>query len=254
MRTFLSVLSVVSLSGCASGPAPLSPAERKSYGDRMAEANQHDRDAEVHDRQAAEARQRIDPTGVTCGHPVVATVADQSTSGGQRISSWVPCWSVERDAANFHAAEADRLHREARIDRAVARNLLEAETQLCRSVPASELTHTPFFHHEDIAAVEPYVEGGKTRGARIHFKPVNGLDAVWMRQTLRCHRARAATYGYDPTYMAYDPSMLGAVSVTVTEHGGAVDVVVQGDDEVTAAVVVARAQGLLARSGSPAAE
>ncbi len=254
MRTILSVLSVVSLSGCASSSASFSPSEPKSYGERMAEANQHDRDAAVHDRQAAEARKRVDPTGVTCGHPVVATVADQSTSGGERISSWVPCWSVERDAANFHAAEADRLHREARVDRAVARNLLEAETQLCRSVPASELTHTPFSHHEDVAAVEPYIEGGKTRGARIHFKPVRGLDAVWMRQTLRCHRARAATYGYDPTYMAYDPSMLGSVSVTVTDHAGAVDVVVLGDDEVTAAVVVARAQGLLEPAGPPAAD
>jgi hypothetical protein len=251
MRIFFSMLPAVVLSACASSSAPVEPAGPRSYSERMAEANQHDRDAAVHDRQAAEARKRVDPTGVACGHPVVSTVADQSTSGGERISSWVPCWSVERDAASFHAAEADRLHREALLDRAVARKLLEAETQLCQILPAGELTHTPFLHREDVAAVEPYVEAGKTKGARIHFKPVSGLDANWMRQALRCHRARAAVIGYDPKFMAYDPTMLANVNVTVTEHDSAVDVVVRSDDDITAAVVSARAKDLLEPARAP---
>ncbi len=254
MRIFLSVLPIVMISGCASSPAPVEPAAPKSYSERMAEANRHEQDAAVHDREAAEARARVGTTGIACGHPVVSTVADQSTSGGQRISSWVPCWSVEREAASFHAAEADRLHREARVDRAVARNLLEAETQLCQILPTGEFTHTPFLHHEDVAAVEPYVENGKTKGARIHFKAVRGLDANWMRQALRCHRARAATIGYDPKYMAYDPAMLANVNVTVTETGGTVDVVVRSDDEITAAVVASRAKALLEPASPQAPE
>lgn len=226
-------------------PQRVEHAEPRSYRERMAEAEQHDRDAAVHDRQAAEAKGGIDRGAATCGNPVVGQVADQSTSGTERLSTWVPCWTVERDAARFHQAEADRLHKEARVDRAVARNLLAVETEFCSLMPGDELTHTPFFHREDIAAVEPYVEGDKVMGARIHFKAVRDLDANWMRQALLCHRARAATIGYDPKYMAYDPTMLAGVNVAVTERKGTVHVLVRSDDEATSQVVLARAKALL---------
>lgn len=248
MRSLPILLSLGTLTACASGPQRVEPDGPRSYRERMAEADKHDHDAQVHERQAAEARGRIDPTGVTCGHPVVGAVADQSTSGGERLSTWVPCWSVERDAAKYHQAEADRLHREARFDRGVARNLLEVEHEFCSQMPDSELTHTPFYHREDVAAVEPYVEGGAVKGARIHFKPIRGLDAGWMRQALLCHRARAATIGYDPKYMAYDPSMISDVNVAVTDRGGAVTVLVRSDSDPTTAVVVSRANALLERS------
>jgi hypothetical protein len=214
----------------------------------MAEAAEHDREATVHERQAGDARARVDSSGIQCGNPVIGPITDQSTSGGERISSWLPCWSVERDAARHHQAEADRLHREAMIDRAVARNLVAIEREFCAVLPPGELTHTPFYHREDVAAVEPYVEGGKVKGARIHFKAVEGLDANWMRQALTCHRARAAVVGYDPKYMDYDPTMLADVNVAVTERKGRVDVLVRSDGEITAAVVLARAKALVAPS------
>lgn len=247
----VSMIFGLSLGACASSPPRVADSPPKSYRDRMAEADQHDRDAQVHERQAAEARGQITPTGVSCGNPVVANVADQSTSGGERISTWIPCWSVERDAAKYHQAEADRLHREARVDRGVARNLLEVEREFCTILPTDELTHTPFYHREDIAAVEPYVEGGHVKGARIHFKNVRGLDANWMRQALLCHRARAATIGYDPKYMAYDPTMLTDVNVAVTERKGTVDVLVRSDSELTTAVVLARAKALVETPDPP---
>lgn len=34
------------------------------------------------------------PDTIHCGNPVVGAVADQSTSGGERISTNVPCWTV----------------------------------------------------------------------------------------------------------------------------------------------------------------
>lgn len=240
-------LLLAGLAACASSPPRVERTSPKSYDDRIAEAAQHDRDATVHERQAADARARIDPNAISCGHSVVSNVGDQSTSGGERISTWVPCWSVERDAARYHQAEADRLHREAQLDRAVARNLVAVEHEFCGVLPASELTHTPFYHREDVAAVEPYVEAEKVKGARIHFKPVAGLDANWMRKAVLCHRARAATIGYDPKYMDYDPTMLADINVAVTERKGAVHVLVRSDNEVTSAVVISRAKALLER-------
>ena len=123
--------------------------------------------------------------------------------------------------------------------------MLAVETEFCRGMPPDELSHTPFSHRQDIASVEPYVEGGKVKGARIHFKAVRGLDAEWMRQAVLCHRARAAMIGYDPTYMDYDPTMLVGINVAVTETKGTVHVLVRSDSEETCAVVQARAQALV---------
>ena len=80
-------------------------------------------------------------------------------------------------------------------------------------VPEDELTHTPFFHRSDVAAVTAYREGGKLAGATVTWKPVDGLTADWMRVALMCHRARLATLGYPTTYMAYDPSTLNATQL-----------------------------------------
>jgi len=244
MRLNLSLLPAVVIVACGS-PQRVERQEPRSYRERMAEAEQHERDAAVHARAASEARGKIDAADVSCGHPVVSTIGDQSTSGGERLTTWVPCWSVERDAAKFHQAEADRLRREAALDRAVARNLLEVETEFCGNMPPGELTHTAFSHREDIAAVEPYLEGGKVKGARIHFKAVQGLDAEWLRQAVLCHRARAAMIGYDPKYMDYDPTMLAGINVAVTERQGTVHVLVRSDSAETAAVVEARARALV---------
>jgi len=254
MRVFPSLLPAVVFMACGSPQRVQHEPGPRSYRERMAEAEQHERDAAVHARAASEARGNVAPEQAQCGHPVVGAVADQSTSGGERISTWIPCWSVERDAAKFHQAEADRLLREARLDRAVARNLLAVESEFCRDMPPSELTHTPFVHREDIASVEPYVEGGKTKGARIHFKAVQGLDAEWMRGAILCHRARAAMIGYDPKYMDYDPTMVGDVNVAVTERRGTVRVLVRSDSDETAAVVEARARALVEPVKAPIPE
>ena len=49
-------------------------------------------------------------------------------------------------------------------------------------MPEEELEHSPFDHHEDIAAVSAEVAYGRLVGARIRFKAVPGLDAAWLRQ------------------------------------------------------------------------
>lgn len=247
MRTNLARLVPVLIAASCGSPQRVERSDPKSYTERMAEADAHEREARVHEKAAREGSGPFDPAKVRCGNPVVGQVADQSTSGGERVSTWVPCWSVERDAAIDHKAKAAELRRQAAKDRAVARNLVEVEREFCRGLPADELTHTPFYHREDIAVVQPYREGGTLMGARIRFKPVEGLTDDWMRQAIQCHRARAATLGHDPKYMDYDPTLVGDLDVAVTESRGTVEVLVRSRDDVNAAVVLSRAEALLTR-------
>ncbi|MBK9034721.1 MAG: hypothetical protein IPL61_26230 [Myxococcales bacterium] len=207
----------------------------------MDEAAAHDRAAAAHERAANEAR-RSGSGGYACGD---RALSDQTTTGGEPVTRWVPCWSVEQEGSAEHEAAAERLRTEAREHRAIARTLVDVERTFCAILVDDELTHTPLFHRDDIASVEPYREDDRVVGARVTFKRVRGLDADYLRQALLCHRARMATLGYPATYMAYDPSMLAHSHIAVDERGGPVVLTVRGDDEVTAAVVWSRAEALV---------
>ncbi len=241
MRANTSILLVTLVAACAgSAPAPERP---KSYREHMDEAAAHERDAVTHEAMAADAeRAGRGSASYACGNQ---PLSDQTTSGGERVTSWVPCWSVSHDASAAHDAAAERLREEARQHRAVARNLLDVERTFCTGLPADELTHTPLYHRHDIAGVEPYREGGELAGARITFKAVPGLSPDYLSHALLCHRARMATLGYPTTYMAYDPAMLVHTHLAVDDQGGPIVVTIRADDDVTAAAVWSRAQALL---------
>ena len=241
MRVQFASIAALLVVSCAH-PAP-APEQPKSYRAHMEEAAVHDQKAAVHEQAASEAA-KSGAGGYACGD---RALSDQTTSGGEPVTRWVPCWSVEREASSTHEAEAERQRAEAREHRAIARTLVDVERTFCAILTPDELTHTPLFHRSDIARVDPYREGDRTVGARITFKLVRGLDADYLRQALLCHRARMATLGYPTTYMAYDPSMLAHSHVAVEERGGPVVLTVRGDDDVTAAVVWSRAQALTGR-------
>lgn len=241
MRANTSILLVTLVAACAgSAPAPERP---KSYREHMDEAAAHDRDADVHAAKAADAeRAGRGSASYACGNQALS---DQTTSGGERVTSWVPCWSVAHDASATHEAEAERLRAEAQQHRAIARNLLDVERTFCAGLPTDELTHTPLYHRHDIARVEAYRESGTLAGARVTFKAVPGLSPSYLSHALLCHRARMATLGYPTTYMAYDPAMLVHTHLAVDDQGGPIVVTIRADDDVTAAVVWSRAQALL---------
>ncbi|MBK7078902.1 MAG: hypothetical protein IPH44_42220 [Myxococcales bacterium] len=241
MRANTSILLVTLVAACAgSAPAPERP---KSYREHMDEAAAHDRDAEVHEAIASDAeRAGRGSASYACGNQALS---DQTTSGGERVTSWVPCWSVANDASATHEAEAERLRTEAQQHRAIARNLLDVERTFCAGLPADELTHSPLYHRHDIASVEAYREGGDLAGARVTFKAVPGLSPAYLSHALLCHRARMATLGYPTTYMAYDPAMLVHTHLAVDDQGGPIVVTIRADDDVTAAAVWSRAQALL---------
>ena len=62
----------------------------------------HDQKAAVHEQAASEAA-KSGSGGYACGD---RALSDQTTSGGEPVTRWVPCWSVEREASSTHEAEA----------------------------------------------------------------------------------------------------------------------------------------------------
>jgi hypothetical protein len=66
-----------------------------------------------------------------------------------------------------------------------------------------------------------------------------------MQQAVKCHQARAASLGWDPMYMSYDPSALADARVEVVDDPAGVRVRIWSDNPEIAAVILGRAQGLL---------
>lgn len=228
----------------ASCGAPQSPPRAMGVDDNLDEARRHEADALRHEQIAREAEALGDGAYV-CGDVVLA---DQAHSGTERIVS-APCWTNEKNVVERHLLEAERLRADARAHRARARELRDVEEASCATMPADERTHTPFAHREDIAAVAAELDGDRVVGARIRFHRVEGLTAAWLGTALACHRARAAVLGFDPDYMAYDPSVLANAVTEVIDEPAGVTVVIRAADDATALAVYGRAEDLV--NGEP---
>jgi len=236
-RVVLAAACLVTGCGGSQNPVPERP---KSAQEHLLLAARCEDKAAEHLRAAVAAEQR--PDTYVCAD---GGMPSQTTSGGERLTIWSPCWSQDRVDSAAHREEAERLRAEAAQHRATARTLLDVERTFCAGLPEDELTHTPFHHQDDIELAVAEREGDRIVGAKITFKPVPGLDAAWMRMALRCHRARLAALGYPATYMSYDPSMLLNVAVEVDDRDGPVVVTVKADDEVDGAVAWSRASALI---------
>jgi hypothetical protein len=243
MRPALFILPF--LVACAS-PNQVRPHGQLGVAAHHAEAAEHDQRAADHDR--AVRRLESDPTSYTCGDSVLF---HQSTSGGERLTGRVPCWSAEAAGGEEHRRAAERERIEAERHRALARQLHLAEVRSCASLPPDERDHTPFWHRSDVLAVERIVAHAGRHGVRVTFRRVPSLTGAWMEQALRCHRARAAALGWDARYMGYDPSLFDRALVDVRETPGAILVDVVSADPDIAAVIVGRAEALLQPAPEP---
>jgi hypothetical protein len=241
MRNLL-VLATVVAAACAS-PRPPIAAHPKGYAAHMQAADQHSQRAEEH-RQAG----KLPDTGgapsasYQCGDTVMS---DQSTSGGERLVQAVPCWNPTEEHADRHQELAEREDQRARDERDVAASLLEAELAACRGLPARELERSPFARREAIASVTPHRDAGKVRGVRIVWKPVRGLTAASLRQSIACHRARFERLGQPATYLPDDPTLVAHATATVTQRGGHLEVTVEAPDDTSATVALERARDLV---------
>ena len=170
---------------------------------------------------------------------------DQLTTGGSRITSWLPCWQIHEVASTQREGEPAT----PKPDRAQAAALARAELAHCRGIPASELDHSPFAR----AAFEnivPYRQRGVLHGVRIVFKPARGLTAASMKRAIACHRARYAALGNPATYLPEDPTLIEGAVAAVTQRGDRVEVLVRSDSEVIGTIALARARELLSRTAT----
>jgi hypothetical protein len=226
----------------ACGGSSRAPERPLGIDDHLAEARRHDADAERQEQIAEEVEVVSRKRPPVCGDRVLA---DQVTSGGERLIAPYPCWSGEASTVDRHREEAARLRGDASKHRARARALLAAERASCAALRADEMDHTPFAHREDVAWVGAELDGTKVRGARIRFRSVEGLTAEWLRTAIACHQARAAALGFDPTYMSYDPSAVAGAETEVVATDDGIVVIVRADDDAAALVIYGRAEELV---------
>lgn len=110
-----------------------------------------------------------------------------------------------------------RKHRElAEKHRAASAALRDAEARACAGVPDEERDVSPFFHREDIVAVETLPAerrgGDVVTGARVVFRQLPGMTADWLQRVVDCHLARNAAVGAEHEHLSCCP--LGVPGVT----------------------------------------
>jgi hypothetical protein len=213
-----------------------------SAAEHLAEAERHDADARSLEESAAAVERTGAPTPYTCGDTASTELV---TSGTERLHILPPCWAGEAEAIRRDRLHAAQLRDEARRHRIQARELVRAEQKWCAGLPTAELDHTPFDHREDLRAIQAELEGDRLRGARIRFKPVKGLSAEWMRQTLACHQAMASSKGFHSNHLANCPSTVPGARTEVLETPEGVEVVIRALEPEAALIIYARAEALL---------
>lgn len=231
-------LSIVLAAACAHHGAPLQE-RTPGVAEHLALAERCEADAARHERAARDAASGEQTYVCDDGR-----FPSQTTSGGEPLTHWTPCWSYDQVRSAAHERRAEELRAEARKHRQEARNLEQIERTLCAPLSEDELARTPFFHRDDIATAVAIRDGDRIVGAEVTFAPVPGLDATWMQVALACHHARAAALGYPATYMSYDPTVLPHARFAAEERDGRVVVSIRADDDVDAAVVWSRAAAL----------
>ena len=235
------VLATLFAMACAGSYEPLAEPPH-GYAARMTAADRHSQNAAADRRAVAVDQDPTRPSGYQCGD---VALSDQATSGGERLVQAVPCWNVDEETAEHRRFEADREQLLADHERRAATQLVEDELAACRGLPARELEHSPFAHRREIESVIPRREAGVLRGVRIVWKPVLGLSADWMRKAIDCHRARWQRLGEPAIYLPDDPTLVANATVTVQNHRGHVEVLVESTDDITSRVALERALDLV---------
>ena len=216
-------------------PGPLSVAEHQ------AEADRHEREAQAHD---AMYRPEEDPGQSKAPQCFDQPLAGIPTSGTENLQIMRPCWTAESNPTAHHRRIAEDNLRAARAHRALAAALLGAEKRACGGLGEHEISHSPFFHKEDIVRVERYEEDGQLRGATVLFREVSGLTQTWLRHSIACHQARAAVMGYSTKFMSYCPLALEGVAAAVTQTREGLIVHLRSDRSEIAAAILGRTEDL----------
>jgi hypothetical protein len=236
------MLAVVAACGSSRPAQPLVPPQPMSAEEHRAEAERHEAEAKHLEAEAGRNESAGHASDYRCGDTVLF---DQSTSGTERLTLRVPCWSAEVAGSDAQRRAAARAHEEAAHHRAAARNLEQTESKSCGTMAPDERDHSPFWHRSDILTVTRVDHGGHLQGATILFRRVPSLTTEWMKQAISCQQARAAALGWDPSYMSYDPSLHPDARVEVKDDRAGVRVTISSGNSDAAALIASRAEALM---------
>lgn len=174
----------------------------------------------------------------------------------------VPCtdWRSTTNPTEHHLDDAKRYRDVAARHRAASKILVEAEQRFCSGIPEADRDLSPFYHREDIVAVQGlkarpvagygYPSAGNIvveiqqiekevvgpaglRGARVTFRALPGMTGEWLQRVVDCHLARNAVVGKDPA-MSFCPLAVPRATASVTSLGSgfAVDIASNDTDSV----------------------
>lgn len=239
----IAVAAALFLASCAT-PKPIDRGHNRplSVAEHQQEADRHEQEAEKQQSLYRPEANNPNAQPLQCFDQPLAGVP---TDGTEDIPLMRPCWTVDTNPTANHKRAAEAHLRAAAEHRAKAAALLGAEKQSCRGMGEQEISHSPFYHRDDILSVKPYREGHTLRGAVVLFRRVPGLTAAWMRRAIACHQARAAVMGYSRTFMSYCPLMLEGVAASVDDTPAGIRVTLRSKDDVTAAAVLGRTEDLV---------
>jgi hypothetical protein len=110
---------------------------------------------------------------------------------------------------------------------------------------------SPFYHREDISAVQPayeHISGKHARdqlvGAVVTFRAISGLTAEWLQRIVDCHVARNSAVSNDMPEMSDCPLVPKGISAKVSSSAEGFAVTIESQDPSTAKEVLRRAQSL----------
>ncbi|MDQ3365485.1 MAG: hypothetical protein M3680_08660 [Myxococcota bacterium] len=172
-----------------------------------------------------------------CADPVLA---DQVTSGGQRIITAVSCWPADQPAEGAGEAPVIRPAAGAATPgghRRIA--TAEAELVQCKGIPEPQLVRSPLVERGAIASLTPI-----RRGVRLVLERGPQHTTRSIGRAIACHQGRYVSLGRPATYMPDDPTLVDGADIDVTEVDGRVVVTIQTGSEAAGKAVIARARHL----------
>lgn len=239
-----SVAAVGLVAGCAtSGTEP-----------NAMSAPQHQAAAHAEEHAAASHQAKYDPSAVRAGGPTAPSPGAYSACISYESSNCLVRWRSQENPTDQHRKQAEEHKKLAEKHRAASKALVESEQRFCSGIPEADRDLSPFYHREDIGAVQGlkaptqnygYLGGGNSaveiqkaeketgiQGARVTFRAVPGMTGEWLQRVVDCHLARNAVVG--GADMPFCPLAVPHATATVmsTGTGFAVDVTSNNADSV----------------------
>ena len=191
--------------------------------------------------------------GIACGDAMVEdqiTTAGQPLVAAQPLSPFKQCWDTpaheltSRDPYAWVKIMAPNAVPPTPETHTITTELVDDELLACANVAPADRRRSAFDRTGEIAAVRPIHDAtGEVSGVKVIFRPVPGLDAEWMRDSIACQQARWRVAGQDPNLAPRDPTLVDGARVTVADREGQVEVTVMTDTSAQAKLAIGRVSG-----------